>query len=250
MKKNILITGGAQRIGKEISIFFGIKGWNIVIHFHKSKNESIILKKKILSMGVLCMIVQGDLSKLNDVKSVLKVAKKKMGTIDCLVNCASIFENDDILNFNNQKWQSHFDVNLKAPAILSGEFAKQKKNIQGNIVNIIDQRVFKLTPYFLSYTLSKAGLETLTKTLAMKFAPKIRVNAIAPGPVMKNKRQSQKHFEKQFKNTILKKQTKVINICKTIEFILANDSITGLTIPVDSGQNLAWKTPDLVNIKE
>ena len=127
---------------------------------------------------------------------------------------------------------------------------KQKKNIQGNIINIIDQRVFKLTPYFLSYTLSKAGLETLTKTLAMKFAPKIRVNAIAPGPVMKNKRQSQKHFEKQLKNTILKRQTKVINICKTIEFILGNDSITGLTIPLDSGQNLAWKTPDLINVKE
>ena len=126
----------------------------------------------------------------------------------------------------------------------------KKKNIQGNIINIIDQRIFKLTPYFLSYTLSKAGLETLTKTLAMKFAPKIRVNAIAPGPVMKNKRQSQKHFEKQFKNTILKKQTKVINICKTIEFILGNDSITGLTVPVDSGQNLAWKTPDLINVKE
>ena len=250
MKKNILITGGAQRIGKEISIFFAKKGWNIAIHFHKSKKEANILKKKILSMGVLCIIVQGDLSKHKEAKSTFKIAKKKMGVIDCLVNCASIFENDDVLSFNNRQWQSHFDVNLKAPAILSGEFAKQKKSVQGNIVNIIDQRIFKLTPYFLSYTLSKAALETLTKMLAMKFAPNIRVNAIAPGPVMKNKRQSQKHFEKQFKNTILKKQTKVINICKTIEFILTNDSITGLTIPVDSGQNLAWKTPDLIDVKE
>ena len=179
--------------------------------------------------------------------TIKKVAKKKMGAIDCLVNCASIFENDDILNFNNQKWQSHFDVNLKAPAILSGEFAKQKKNIQGNIINIIDQRIFKLTPYFLSYTLSKAGLETLTKTLAMKFAPKIRVNAIAPGPVMKNKRQSQKHFEKQFKNTILKKQTKS-NMFKPENDIPNNYWFT--LNRKDIFQHLAWKTPDLINVKE
>lgn len=250
MVKNILITGGAQRIGQEIAIYFAKKGWNVVIHFNKSKKEAIAVEKKILSMGVQCTTIKADLSKFSEVKSIFKKTKKKIGIIDCLVNCASLFENDDILNFNSKKWQSHFDVNLKAPSILSGEFAKQSKNIKGNIINITDQRVFKLTPYFLSYTLSKAGLETLTKILAMKFAPHIRVNAIAPGPVIKNKRQSKKHFEKQFKNTILKKQVKTINICKTLEFILDNNAITGVTIPVDSGQSLAWKTPDLINIKE
>ena len=250
MVKNILITGGAQRIGKEIAMYFAKKGWNVVIHFNKSKKEAITLEKKILSMGVQCITIQADLSNSDEIKSIFKTIKKKIGIIDCLVNCASIFENDDILSFNNKKWRSHFDVNLKAPAILCGEFAKQSRNTKGNIINITDQRVFKLTPYFLSYTLSKAGLETLTKILAMKFAPNIRVNAIAPGPVIKNKRQSKKHFEKQFKNTILKKQVKTINICKTLEFILNNDSITGVTIPVDSGQSLAWETPDLINTKE
>ena len=250
MNKTILITGGAQRIGKAISIFFANKGWNIAIHFNKSKKEALLLQKQIVKIGVKCCIIKADLTKHKEAKSIVKIAKKKIGTINCLVNCASIFENDDITNFNNEKWQSHFNINLKAPAILASEFSKQKKNKNANIINIIDQRVFKLTPYFLSYTLSKAGLQTLTTVLAMKFAPNIRVNAIAPGPVMKGERQSKTHFKKQFKNTILKKQVKTKDICNTLEFIINNDSITGLTIPVDSGQNLGWKTPDLINIKE
>ena len=250
MNKTILITGGAQRIDKEISIFFANKGWDIAIHFNKSKKEALILQRQIVKIGVKCCIIKADLAKHKQAKSIVKIANKKIGTINCLVNCASIFENDDITNFNNEKWQSHFNINLKAPAILSSEFSKQKKNKNANIINIIDQRVFKLTPYFLSYTLSKAGLQTLTTVLAMKFAPNIRVNAIAPGPVMKGERQSKTHFKKQFKNTILKKQVKTKDICNTLEFIINNDSITGLTIPVDSGQNLGWKTPDLINIKE
>ena len=250
MKKNILITGGAQRIGKEISFFFAKRGWNIAIHFNKSKKEALAVQKEIIKIGVKCSIVQANLSKYNEVKSIIKKVSKKIGTINCLVNCASIFENDDIKKFNNQKWHSHFDINLKAPAILCSEFTKQKNINNSNIINIIDQRVFKLTPYFFSYTLSKAGLQTLTKILAMKFAPNIRVNAIAPGPVMQNKRQSKLHFEKQFKNTILQKQVRIEDICSAIEFIINNHSITGMTIPVDSGQNLGWKTPDLINIKE
>ena len=165
-----------------------------------------------------------------------------MGTIDCLVNCASIFENDDILNFNNQRWQSHFDVNLKAPAILSGEFAKQKKNIQGNIINIIDQRIFKLTPYFLSYTLSKAGLETLTKTLAMKFAPKIRVNCIAPSitqskmakPILDNARIAEQIPLKH----AMKRVGSPEDLAETAKFLLLPNSswITGQVIHVDGGK--------------
>ena len=250
MGKNILITGGAQRIGKAIAVYFANKGWNIAIHYNKSQKKALNLKKKIINLGVQCCIIQGDLSTDRRTKLVFKNALKKIGKIDCLINSASVFENDDVYKINTKKWDAHFNVNLKAPAILSGEFAKQKNNNEKNIINIIDQRIFKVTPYFLSYTLSKISLGGLTKMLAMKLAPTIRVNAIAPGPVIKNKRQSNSHFKKQYRNTILKTKVSTIDICKTIEFIIENQSITGVIVPVDSGQSMGWKTPDLVNVKE
>ena len=119
-----------------------------------------------------------------------------------------------------------------------------------NIVNIIDQRVEKLTPFFFSYTLSKSGLATLTKTSAMKLAPNIRVNAVSPGPTLKNKRQSEKHFKKQWKSTILEKKVDTKNVSSAVKFLINNNNITGEIINVDSGQRLAWKTPDVINAKE
>ena len=144
----------------------------------------------------------------------------------------------------------HLNVNLKAPAILTQDFKKYLKSNKGNIVNIIDQRIFKLTPYFFSYTLSKTGLQTLTKTSAMALSPNIRVNGIAPGPTIKNKRQSESHFKKQWKSLILKYKVDPKNICETDKYFIYNDNVTGQIISVDSGQSLAWKTPDIINNKE
>ena len=129
-------------------------------------------------------------------------------------------------------------------------FAKVYRGNSGNIVNIIDQRVEKLTPFFFSYTLSKSGLATLTKTSAMKLAPNIRVNAVSPGPTLKNKRQSEKHFKKQWKSTILEKKVNTKNVSSAVKFLINNNNITGEIINVDSGQRLAWKTPDIINAKE
>ena len=129
-------------------------------------------------------------------------------------------------------------------------FAKVYRGNSGNIVNIIDQRVEKLTPFFFSYTLSKSGLATLTKTSAMKLAPNIRVNAVSPGPTLKNKRQSEKHFKKQWKSTILEKKVDTKNVSSAVKFLINNNNITGEIINVDSGQRLAWKTPDIINAKE
>ena len=145
----------------------------------------------------------------------------------------------------------HIKINLLAPALLIKEFAKKNKDTQNkSIINILDQRIFKLTPHFFSYTISKTALHTLTKTSAMKLAPKIRVNAIAPGPVMKNKRQSTNHFKKQTINTLLKKPVKIKDICD-VAFLFANsETITGQIIAIDSGQSLNWKTPDVLGIKE
>tara|TARA_Y100000591_G_scaffold330129_1_gene360281 strand:- start:1720 stop:2151 length:432 start_codon:yes stop_codon:yes gene_type:complete len=142
------------------------------------------------------------------------------------------------------------NINLKAPALLIQSFSKFSKNSEGVIINIIDQRIEKLTPFFFSYTLSKAALGTLTTTSAMKLAPKIRVNAISPGPTLKNKRQSEKHFKKQWKSVLLKKAVNLENICNAVKFLVENDSITGQIINVDSGQRLAWLTPDIINSKE
>ena len=130
------------------------------------------------------------------------------------------------------------------------KFAKNIKGRNNNIINIIDQRVFKLTPFFFSYTISKTGLYTLTKTSAISLAPKIRVNGIAPGPTLKNKRQSEKHFKKQYLATPLKKQVDVSEICNAVDFFIKNRSITGQVLAVDSGQNLNWQTPDIIGTKE
>jgi NAD(P)-dependent dehydrogenase (short-subunit alcohol dehydrogenase family) len=129
-------------------------------------------------------------------------------------------------------------------------FKKILKNSEGNIINIIDQRVEKLTPHFFSYTLSKSSLATLTETAAMKLAPNIRVNGISPGPTLKNSRQSKNHFKKQWKSVLLEKKVELINICDGVKFLIRNSNITGEIINIDSGQRLAWKTPDIINVKE
>jgi len=134
--------------------------------------------------------------------------------------------------------------------LLIKDFTRYVKDKEANVINIIDQRVKKLTPFFFSYTLSKAALATLTTTAAMKLAPNIRVNGISPGPTLKNKRQSEKHFKAQWKSTILQKQVDLDNICASVKYFIENNSITGQIVSVDSGQSLAWKTPDIINSKE
>ena len=166
------------------------------------------------------------------------------------INNASMFENDKLENFSSDSWNKHLNINLKAPAMLTKEFAKNIKGKNNNIINIIDQRVFKLTPFFFSYTLSKTGLYTLTKTSAMSLAPKIRVNGIAPGPTIKNKRQSKIHFKKQYLATPLKQQVNVDEISNAVDFFIKNSSITGQVISIDSGQSLNWQTPDIMEGKE
>ena len=159
-------------------------------------------------------------------------------------------KNDKLENFSSKSWENHISTNLKAPAILSKEFSKNIRGKNNNIINIIDQRVFKLTPFFFSYTISKTGLYTLTKTSAMSLSPNIRVNGIAPGPTIKNKRQSEKHFKKQYLATPLKKQVDVKEICDAVDFFIKNSSITGQILAIDSGQSLNWQTPDIMGGKE
>ena len=248
--QKIIITGGATRIGAAIARNLSGKNKEIVIHYNKSKFKAEKLKKELSKNGTNIYLVKGDLSKEKDILKIIKFAKIKLKFFDCLINNASVFENDKLENFNNDSWEKHIFTNLKAPAILSREFKKNIKGRNNNIINIIDQRVFKLTPFFFSYTLSKTGLYTLTKTSAMSLAPNIRVNGIAPGPTMKNKRQTDKHFKKQYMATPLKRQVDVEEICNAVDFFIKNRSITGQVLAIDSGQNLNWQTPDIMRGKE
>jgi len=242
-RKNLLITGGATRIGKEIAIHFSKKGWNIAIHYFRSSFKAKSLKKIIDKNSVKAILIKADLKKTKQVEKIISIAKKKLGTIDCLINNAALFERDDILDFTVKSWYNHLNINLLAPIILTKQFARQaSKKTTSNIINIIDQRVFKLTPIFMSYTLSKSALYTLTKTMAMRLSPNIKVNGIAPGPTIKSKRQSAKHFNEQAKSTLLKKPVGTEDICDTVEFLINNNSITGQIVAVDSGQNLNWNT--------
>ena len=246
----IIITGGATRIGAAIANRLAGKGVEIVIHFNKSKSSAEKLKKELSKSQTKVYLVKGDLSKETDVNKILKFAKSKLKYFDCLINNASLFENDKLENFTTDSWGRHLRTNLRAPSLLSKEFAKNIKGKNNNIINIIDQRVFKLTPYFFSYTISKTGLYTLTKTSAMSLAPNIRENGIAPGPTLKNKRQSEKHFKKQYMATPLKRQVDVEQICNAVDFFIKNRSITGQVISVDSGQSFNWQTPDILGGNE
>ena len=248
--RKIIITGGATRIGAAIAKKLSGPKIEIVIHYNKSKSKAEKLKKELKKNGTIVYLVKADLGKENDVDKIIKFSKIKLKYFDCLINNASLFENDKLENFTIKSWDLHLNANLKAPALLSKGFAKNTRGKNNIIINIIDQRVFKLTPYFFSYTLSKTGLYTLTKTSAMSLAPKIRVNGIAPGPTIKNKRQTEKHFKKQYFATPLKQQVDVKEICNAVDFFIKNSSITGQVLAIDSGQSLNWQTPDIIGGNE
>ena len=248
--KKIVITGGANRIGKSIALELADYGTQIVIHYSKSFASAKKLKIELENLGSIVHLLKADLNNFKQTQGIISYAYNKMKGLNCLVNNASIFENDNLINFSEKSFIKHINVNLKAPAILIRDFVKKYKGKNGNIINIIDQRVEKLTPFFFSYTLSKSGLATLTKTSAMKLAPNIRVNAVSPGPTLKNKRQSEKHFKKQWKSTILEKKVDTKNVSSAVKFLINNNNITGQVINVDSGQRLAWQTPDIINSKE
>ena len=249
-RKKIIITGGATRIGAAIAKSLADYETTIAIHYNKSKGSALKLKKELENLGSEVYLLKADLDNLKQTQTLLKLAYKKMKGLNCLINNASLFENDNLHNFTEKSFTKHLNINLKAPAILIQNFKKLLKNSEGNIINIIDQRVEKLTPYFFSYTLSKSSLVTLTKTAAMKLAPNIKVNGISPGPTLKNSRQSESHFKKQWKSVLLKKKVELESICNGVKFLIKNDNITGEIINIDSGQRLAWNTPDIINTEK
>jgi NAD(P)-dependent dehydrogenase (short-subunit alcohol dehydrogenase family) len=248
--KTVLITGAAKRLGRAIALDLARHGWNIALHYHASEKEARATCEDARTAGVKVALLEADLMQEDQTAALIPRAVKELGPLTALVNSASLFENDEWVSVTRESWDKHIEVNLRAPFVLSQAFAKQLPlGMSGAIVNIVDQRVLKPTPQFLSYSLSKAGLHWLNTTLAQALGPRIRVNAVGPGPTMRNARQSEADFQRQRAATILKTGAEPQDICDAIRYLLEAKAVTGEMIAVDGGQHLAWKTPD-VNVVE
>ena len=238
--KKAIITGGAQRIGASITEYLASIGIDVAIQYNRSEKEMNIIKKKVLDLGVKFNAFQCDYSKDCDYDMFFKKVNKTHGDIDILINNASTFEFDTIKKTNNKTFDKHINVNLKAPFFLSKSFVQQLSNQNGLIINIIDQRVKNITPYFTSYTLSKSALYTMTKSLAVFLAPKIRVNGISPGPTLKSVNQTPKQFKDQISRTPMKRKVELDEINNALGYLIKNKSVTGEILTLDSGQSLGW----------
>lgn len=250
-EKSVLVTGGAKRIGRAIVENMAANGYAVAIHCNHSTEAANELAASIEHNGGRASVVQADLTKMDEVASLLPQAIAKIGPINILVNNASVFVNDDIGELDHKKWDAHFDVHLKTPVFLTEAFAAQNEGQhEGLVVNIIDQRVLRLNPLFFSYTLSKTALWTATRTMAQALAPRIRVNAIGPGPTLKNTRQTDENFAEQIAHLPLKIGPTLDSFGETIRYFANTPSITGQMIATDGGQHLFWEAPDVVNVVE
>ena len=253
MKPNsiVLITGAARRIGRAIALDMGRAGWHVAVHYNTSGEDAEKTVAEIKAAGSRAVALHANLAEPSEVKGLISSCVDKIGAPACLINNASLFEHDRIQNLALDAWQAHMDINLRAPVFLAQAFAASlPAGEDGVIINILDQRVWKLTPEYFSYTLSKSALWTATRTLAQGLAPNVRVNAIGPGPTLANSRQSNKAFEQQQKSTILQHGAEPAAICAAVRFILDAPSMTGQMIALDGGQHLAWRTPDIAERTE
>jgi NAD(P)-dependent dehydrogenase (short-subunit alcohol dehydrogenase family) len=236
-----LITGSARRIGRAIALNLARDGWQVCVHYRRSAGEAEALVAEIRAAGGVGAAIAGDLALEADVDQLIPKCVAALGPPVCLVNNASEFLVDTVTSVTPDSWDTHLDINLKAPVFLAKSlFVNLPQGASGNVINIIDQRVWKLTPDFFSYTISKAGLWTATRTLAQALAPRVRVNAIGPGPVLKSIHQTDADFAREAELTLLKRGPTPDEIAAAVRFILASPSLTGQMIALDGGQHLTW----------
>jgi NAD(P)-dependent dehydrogenase (short-subunit alcohol dehydrogenase family) len=260
MMKRALVTGAGARLGRDVAIYLAERGYDVAVHYASSKEGAEETAEAIRAKGRIAITLQADLLVEAEVQDLLpKAAAALGGPITCLVNNASIFEYDNIHTATRTGWDRHIESNLRAPYVLTQALAAQAPDpvldemgepvAQCMVVNMIDQRVRKLTPEFSTYTIAKMGLWALTQTAAQGLAPKIRVNAIGPGPTLQGGRQSLEHFQRQRSATILERGSNPKDICAALGFLIDSVAVTGQLICVDGGQHLGWKTQDILGVE-
>lgn len=255
-----LVTGAGARIGRAMALYLGQRGYDVAVHYASSADGANDVVAQIKAMGGNAVALQCDLLNEADVKTLLPSAAKALGgPITCLVNNASIFERDTIATATRQSWDRHIESNLRAPFVLIQALAAQniaaatdengEPRAQALVINMIDQRVKKLTPDFASYTIAKMGLWALTQTMAQALAPSVRVNAIGPGPTLQGAKQSDVQFAAQRRATILNRGANPDDITAALGYFLDATAVTGQMLAVDGGQHLVWETPDILGVE-
>ncbi len=235
----VLITGAARRIGREIALDLAARGWRVAVHYRKSRHDAERLVAEIKQAGGAAAALSADLGVAEDVDLLVPKCVEALGAPCCLINNASEFRHDTLETLTRDAWHVHLDINLKAPVFLAQAMARHlPAACEGNVINIIDQRVWNLKPDFFSYTISKAGLWTATRTLAQALAPRIRVNAIGPGPVLRSIHQTEADFAAECASTLMGRGPTPDQIADAVRFIIDAPAMTGQMIALDGGQHL------------
>ncbi len=237
-----LITGAARRIGRALALALAEDGYDIAIHYRSAAGDAESLAEEIGGLGRRSTLLAADLAKEAEVEGLIARATDALGPVGVLINNASTFEMDRVEDATRESWDRHLEPNLRAPFLLTQRFAAAlPEDRQGAVINLLDQRVWSLTPYFVSYTVSKSALWALTRSLALALAPRVRVNAIGPGPTLPSPRQSEAHFAQQVAGVPLKCGPSLDEVARTARFILSASSMTGQMIALDGGQHLGWR---------
>lgn len=254
-----LVTGAGKRLGRAMALYLAGRGHDVAVHYATSGTEAEEVVAAIQAMGRRAVALKADLLVEAEVAALVPRAVESLGPLTVLVNNASIFEYDRIETASRESWDRHMESNLRAPYVLTQAFARVcpkaeiddqgEPRARGLIVNMLDQRVRKLTPEFSTYTIAKMGLWALTRTAAQGLAPDIRVNAIGPGPTLRGGRQSESHFQRQRSATVLGRGANAGDITAALGFLLDSPAVTGQMIAVDGGQHLAWATPDVLGVE-
>ena len=255
-----LVTGAAKRLGRAMALELARQGHDVAVHYAGSAAEAEATAQEVRALGRTAVTLQADLTVENEAQALLPRAGEALGRpVTVLVNNASIFEHDSIETATRESWDRHLESNLRAPFMLTQALAAQvpraeadengEPQARGLVVNMIDQRVRKLTPDFMSYTIAKMGLWAFTRTAAQGLAPHVRVNAIGPGPTLQGARQSARHFAGQRAATVLGRGADAAGICDALRYLLTAQAVTGQLICVDGGQHLAWQTPDVQGVE-
>lgn len=239
-----LVTGGARRIGRAIVLALARRGHDVVIHHRDSVEEAESLAEEVRALGVEAAVVAADLSDESEVRNLVPSAVEALGPLSVLINNASVFEDDRIGGLSRETWDLHLETNLRAPLVLAEAFAAQAP-VGASIVNLLDQRVLKPDPRFISYALSRNGLWWATRTLAQALAPRVRVNGVGPGPTLASIHQSEAEFAAEQAAVPLGHGPSPEDIAQAVLYLVDARSVTGQMIAVDGGQHLAWRTPDI-----